>query len=168
MSSPCFLYIIYLELCFFARLLRDDNGSDQMAICTKWCSYSTGPNLSLFTGFWSSNNRVEKCPLWKCTVLIKARLLEHPFWAGLILVNCPSIPYLSHVVMIRRGAFGLLCTVAFLASHCIGLLETMTSDEFEKLLCRSRACKCLACRSLIAVFLVNLHLWSAVQGKEHS
>lgn len=35
----------------FARLLRDDNGSDQMAICTKWCSYSTGPNLSLFTGF---------------------------------------------------------------------------------------------------------------------
>jgi len=34
-----------------ARLSRDDKGSDQMAICTKWCSYSTGPNLGLFTVF---------------------------------------------------------------------------------------------------------------------
>ena len=35
-----------------ARLFRYDKGSDQMAICTKWCSYSTGPNLGLFTGFF--------------------------------------------------------------------------------------------------------------------
>lgn len=32
-----------------ARLFGDDKGSDQVAICTKCCSYSAGPNLGLFT-----------------------------------------------------------------------------------------------------------------------
>lgn len=36
----------------FDGLFRDDKGSDQMAIRTKWYSYSTGPNLGLFTGLW--------------------------------------------------------------------------------------------------------------------
>lgn len=31
------------------RLFGDDKGSDQVATCTKRCSYSTGPNLGLFT-----------------------------------------------------------------------------------------------------------------------
>lgn len=49
-----------------------------------------------------------------------------------------------------------------------GLLEATANDEFVKFLCRSRVCKCLAHGSLIAIFLVKLHLWSAVQGEEQS
>lgn len=60
---------------------------------------------------------------------------KHPFWAGLILVNSLSSPYLSHIVMVHRGTF-VLCTVGFLTSCCKDLLETMASDEPVKLLCR--------------------------------
>jgi len=104
---------------------------------------------------------------FKCTVLIKRKTVKHPFWAGLILVSSLSIPYLSHVVMVRRGIF-VLCTVVFLASHCTDLLVTMTGDESVYLLCRSHTYKCLARGCLIAIFLVKIHLWSAVQDKGHS
>lgn len=44
----------------------------------------------------------------------------------------------------------------------------MTNDESVKLLCRFRVYKCLTHGSLTAIFLVKLHLWSAVQGEEQS
>lgn len=34
-----------------ARLFCDDKESYQTTRCTKWCNYSTGPNLGLFTIF---------------------------------------------------------------------------------------------------------------------
>lgn len=35
----------------FTRLFHDDKGPHQTSIFTEWCSYSTGPNWGLFTGF---------------------------------------------------------------------------------------------------------------------
>lgn len=93
--------------------------------------------------------------------------VKHPLWAGPILVNSLSSPYLSHIVMVHRGTF-VLCTVGFLASCCKDLLETMTSDESVNLLWGSHTYQCLAHGCLEAIFLVKIHLWSAVQGKGHS
>lgn len=170
MSSPRFLYIIYLELC-------SSTGSSVMTRdLTKWPYVLNGTAIPLGQ-IWAyllvcgcfllcSDNRSKKCPLWKCSVLIKGRTVEHPFWAGLIFVNCLSVPYLSLTLLwSTKECLYFTWFSRFLPT---GLLETMTNDEFVKRLCTSSVYTSLTHGSLIAIFLAQLHLWSAVQGEEQS
>lgn len=119
MGSTCALrlrYIIYLELCSpldSSVMTRDRTKRPHVLKVQLFHRAESG--LIYRWVFKSSNNRSRRCLLWKCIVLIKGRSAEHLFWARLILVNCLSVPYLPHVVMIHKGAFVLHSAVGFLA-----------------------------------------------------
>lgn len=174
-SSLHFLYIIYLNLGSSLGFFHDDKGPHQTAIFTEWCSLFCWAKFGLicwvclfFCLFEVVTTGAKESLLWKCSVLIKGRAVKHPFWAGLILVNCLSIPFLSQVIMIHKGVFVLQCAFGFACFLPTGFLETMTNDGFVKLLCRSHVFKCLTHGNLIAIFLVVPHLWSAVPGEEQT
>lgn len=174
-SSLHFLYIILPGIGLFTRFFHDDKGLHQTAIFTEWCSLFCWDKFGFicwvclfFRSFEVVTTGAKESLLWKCSVLIKGRAVKHPFWAGLILVSCLSIPFLSRVIMIHKGVFVHQCAFGFSCFLPTGFLETMANDGFVKLLCRSHVWKCLTHGGLIAIFLVILHLWSAGQGEEQT